>query len=237
MYPKLNDAERRDAIQTLVSRPHYALAMLEAMGRKEIPSGDLSAFGARGLLRFKNAHIEQKLNEVWGAVRQTSKQKTALMAKYKSLLTPEAMKRADLQAGHATFKKICGQCHKLFGEGGEVGPDLTGSQRANLDYLLENALDPNALIGSAYKLTNVVTDDGRLISGIVLRETDQVLTLRTVNETIVLRKDDIDTRAGSNVSMMPEGIFEKMRPEEIRNLVSWLRLKSPPSAGGDASSR
>ena len=77
------------------------------------------------------------------------------------------MPPADPDRGHALFGRICAQCHKLFDQGGDVGPDLTGSDRANPDYILENVLDPSASVGRDYTLTTVATRDGRLVAGIV----------------------------------------------------------------------
>ena len=107
-------------------------------------------------------------------------------------------------------------------EGGAIGPDLTGSQRTNLDYVLENMLDPSALVPREYQVQIVLTDSGRTITGIVKEETDRALTMQTQNEVIVVPKDEIDSRRQSNVSMMPEGVIEQLRPEELRDLVAYL---------------
>ena len=111
--------------------------MLDAKSRsrKVVPARDLSAATARQLLEFKDQRIAARLEQVWGTLRPTSKEKTALMAKYKAMLTPERLKAADLSGGRLVFSKTCQQCHKLFDAGNDVGPDLTGSDRANLDYI------------------------------------------------------------------------------------------------------
>ena len=85
------------------------------------------------------------------------------------------MKRADLSQGRALFKKTCATCHRLFGEGEQVGPDITGSNRANLDYLLENVVDPSAVLGKDYRMSVLALADGRVISGLVQKETDSAL--------------------------------------------------------------
>ena len=65
------------------------------------------------------------------------------MAKYKAVLSHAAAK-ADLSRGRLIFNRTCQQCHKMYDIGGDIGPNLTGSDRANLDYVLENVLDPSA---------------------------------------------------------------------------------------------
>ena len=86
------------------------------------------------------------------------------------------------------FNRICAQCHRLFDQGGDVGPDLTGSDRANPDYILENVLDPSAVVPNEYKLMVIDLLNGRRINGIVKAETDKSLTVRTATETLMLPK-------------------------------------------------
>ena len=92
------------------------------------------------------------------------------------------------------FAKNCAACHKLYDDGGDVGPQLTGSQRSNLDYILENVLDPSAVVPNEYKVTTIDLLNGRRINGIIKAETDKSLTVRTANETLVIPKDEIDAR-------------------------------------------
>ena len=116
-------------------------------------------------------------------------------------------------------------CHKLFGEGQAVGPELTGSQRANLDYVLENVLDPNAVVPFDYKMTQFYLKDGRQVSGLVKKDTPQAVTVRTVNEEVVIPVADIDERKPTNNSVMPEGLFDALKPDEVRDLVKYLMSK------------
>ncbi len=88
--------------------------------------------------------------------------------------------------------RTCQQCHTLFGVGGQVGPDLTGSNRADLDYVLSNVLDPSALIGKDYLAHVIATTDGRVLTGIIRAEDKDTITLVTANETITLPKSDVD---------------------------------------------
>ena len=96
--------------------------------------------------------------------------------------------------GLAVYGKTCQQCHILYGAGANIGPDLTGSNRADVDYLLSNIVDPSAVIAKEYRPTVVITTDGRVITGIVSAEDDKAITLRTATETIVLPKNEIDER-------------------------------------------
>src|SRR5262249_38853079 len=161
-FASLTDEEKADAVQTLASRPAYALALLDSVGKGIVPRRDVSPFTIRQLLGLKNAAIADKVHEVWGTIRPASREKGALVSRYKERLPPDSLKRAEASQGRQVFARTCAACHRLFGEGGAVGPDLTGSQRANLDYLLENVLDPSAVVFSEYQVTVIETKDGRV---------------------------------------------------------------------------
>ncbi|HAN98452.1 MAG TPA: hypothetical protein DCQ98_13910 [Planctomycetaceae bacterium] len=133
------------------------------------------------------------------------------------------------------FDKTCGACHQLFGTGGDVGPDITGSNRANLDYVLENMVDPSAVMGNDYRMTLIETDDGRLVSGLVKLETDSAVTVRTLNDTVVIAKEEIVARELSELSMMPEGLLDPLSEQEICDLIKYLASPRQVSARGSAS--
>jgi putative heme-binding domain-containing protein len=120
------------------------------------------------------------------------------------------------------FAKTCQQCHTLFGTGAKIGPELTGSNRADLDYLLTNIVDPSELIGKDYQPIVIATVDGRLLTGIVQNEDDVSVTLATANETVTVPKDEIDERVLSSKSMMPDDILKPLTEYEVRSLVAYL---------------
>ncbi len=224
-YAKLTDEEKADAVHTLASRPAYALALLDAVDRKQVPRADISPFTARQIQALNHKEASAKLEKVWGTIRPAAQDKSKLMAKYKSALKPEVQMQADLRNGRLLYNKHCANCHRLFGEGSPIGPDLTGSQRMNLDYLLENMLDPSAVVPRDYQVWVVATTGGRTITGIIKEDSERALTLQTQNELIVLPKDEVESRTLSNVSMMPEGQLDPLTIEEVRDLVGYL--KSP----------
>jgi putative membrane-bound dehydrogenase-like protein len=221
-YPKWNADEKSDVIQTLSSRSSYALALLDAIDKHIIPRADINSYTIRQLQALKSPEVAAKLAKVWGEIRPASAEKAKLMAKYKGELRPDVLKQANLVNGRALFQKTCATCHRLFGEGSDIGPDLTGSQRTNLDYVLENVLDPSAIVPREYQVTVVVTTSGRTLSGIIKKETDAAVTVQTQNEQVLVPKSEIDSRTPTKVSMMPEGLFEQLRPEEVRDLVAYL---------------
>ncbi len=221
-YGKLTEAEKRDAINTLCTRLNYAAALLDAIEKEKLPRTDLHAYNVQALLRFNDENLQARIKSVWGEFRATAKDKQELIAKHKANLTPARVKNGDLSNGRRLFAKTCQNCHTLFGEGQKVGPDITGSNRANLDYILENMLDPSAIVGKDYRATIIETKDGRVVTGLIQKETDSAITLRTINDTIVVAKADIEDRKLSELSIMPEGQLNTLTPDEVRDLVAYL---------------
>jgi putative heme-binding domain-containing protein len=240
-YPKLTDAERQDAVLTLASRPAWALSLLDAVEKKRIPSRDVSAFVIRQLSTLGDKQLDQRIRKVWGTVRPTSASRKKLIAAFKKRLTADVLKKADRSAGRLVFHKTCAACHRLFDDGKRIGPELTGSQRTNLDYLLENVLDPNAVIGRDFQMSILVTDSGRIITGIIKEETAKTLTVQTANEAVILAKADIEARKRSPVSLMPEGQLEKMTIREVRDLFGYLmggtQVRLPKSSTANGANR
>jgi putative membrane-bound dehydrogenase-like protein len=222
LYPSFTDAEKADAVATLASRPAFALALLDAIETGTVRRQDVSVFTVRQLQGLKDPAIRARLARVWGTVRPSSKEKKAVIAQYKGLLPPDYLKAADLTHGRQLFAKHCASCHRLFDDGARIGPELTGSQRANLDYVLENVLDPNAVVAKEYQVTRFVLKSGRIVEGVVPQEDARTVAVQTPTERIIVPADEIEAREPLKVSLMPEGLLEQLSREEARDLVAYL---------------
>ena len=223
-YSQFDTAQKRDALNTLASRPAYAIALLKAVEQKKILATDLSADLVRQLRSLKNEEIEPYITKVWGTLRDTPADKAQLITSLRAMLraAPKDTQRPDLALGRAIFAKTCQQCHTLFGTGSKVGPELTGSNRADLNYILSNIVDPSAQIGKDYQVQVIVTKEGRTLNGIVKGEDQNAVTLATANETVILPKTEIDERVTSDKSMMPDDILKPLNEREIRSLIAYL---------------
>jgi putative heme-binding domain-containing protein len=222
IYPALNELEKNSALSTLASRPVYASALLSAVAVGKIERREISAYVARQIHSLGDDKVNKTLSEIWGEVRQTSTQKQALIAKYKNLLTPEKLAKADPRRGRLLYQKNCGKCHKMFDAGENIGPNLTGSNRANLDYILHNAVDPSSEIGKDYQLSVVVTVQGRVLNGIVRKRNDQRIVIQTPTEQLIVPLADIDEEKLSPLSMMPAGQLELLSETEVQDLIRYL---------------
>jgi putative membrane-bound dehydrogenase-like protein len=221
-YVSFTAAEKQDAIQTLTARPAFALALLDAIEKGTIDRRDVSALIIRQLQALGDAGVNERLAKVWGDIRPAAADKQTRMQALKEQLAPETVKLADLSRGRAIYAQHCGTCHRLFGEGGRVGPELTGSQRASLDYILDNVLDPSAIVPRDYKAHVLRLADGRVVQGVILEETVPMLVVQTANETLRIPTGEIENRKESGLSMMPEGLFDRLTAEQLRDLVGYL---------------
>ena len=129
----------------------------------------------------------------------------------------------DRSRGRVVFEQVCQQCHKLFGEGGEVGPEITGSQRNNLDYVLNNIVDPNSTVGKDFQAWNVFTIDGQTHNGLITRETPQSIVLHTATKIVSIPTAEIEERQKTALSMMPEGLLPLLQDSQVLDLVKYLQ--------------
>ncbi len=222
--PKLTTSELPDAINTLASTKEGAKALLKAVQAKTIPATSLSPFLIRQLSAFNEPEINALIKSAWGDVNAPKAGMTERVKKYRDLLTPAALAKGNAVTGKSIFMATCGACHKLFGEGQNVGPDITGSNRADLNYLLENVLDPNAVIGKAYQLNVFTMKDGRVMSGIIKDENTAAVKIAMMGGVeFTLPVADIAKREVSKLSTMPEGLFDALPPEMVVYLVKYLQ--------------
>jgi len=225
-YGAFHPLERPAVLDTLVSRKAFAMAMLDGVAKGSIPKSDLTAFHARQVRSMNDEALSKKLTEVWGELRDTPADKTAKVTALKSTLTPETLAKADKAKGRVGFNKLCGSCHTLYGQGGQIGPDLTGSGRDNIDYVLENLIDPSAAVTADYRMVVVATNDGRVLNGIIKAKTDRTITLQTQTEAITLPNSEIEAIKPSPQSLMPEGQLDPLTEAEVRDLIAYLMSRS-----------
>ena len=221
-YRKFDLPARRAAVSTLAGRSDYAAKLIAAVRSGAVPAADLTAATARQLRDLGDPSVDAFVDSVWGVARTSPKEKTDLMAKYKALLTDARVKAADASHGRAVFNRTCAQCHTLYGEGGAVGPDLTGSNRFNLDYVLQNVIDPSAVIAKEFQVTLIRTKDGRVVSGIA-QEGDHSVKMVAETGTVVVPREEIDKIKRSDLSMMPDGLIHGLSDKDVADLVAYLR--------------
>jgi len=223
LHESLTLEERRALVDALTTRAEFASILLDALEARRIERGEIGAFAARKIESFGYDGLTARLNALWGSVRATPEAKQRSIASYRERLSLAVVAAGDRARGREVFSRTCQQCHALFGVGGDVGPELTGANRTDLEYLLSNIVDPSAVVGKDYLSTLVWTTDERLVSGILREETASSLVLRTERERVVIPKSEIESRRTSELSTMPEGLLETLRPDEVVDLFAYLQ--------------
>jgi putative membrane-bound dehydrogenase-like protein len=236
-YRSFHPSERSAAIEVLVSRPAFARALLDQVAAGKIRREEITAFHARQILSLGDLALTRRLSEVWGELRGSADDRRARMAELKSRLDAATLAAADRGRGRALFDRLCASCHRLHGQGGEIGPDLTGSGRDNIDYLLENIVDPGATVSADFRMVVVALRDGRVLNGLVKAQTARTLTLQTQTEALNLDRDEIEGIRPSGSSLMPDGLLDPLKPDEIRDLIAYLSHATQVPLPSEASSQ
>ena len=221
-WPERSQEQQAATVATLTSRASYAKVMLEAVKAGKVPAAAISPFQARQIRNLGDEVLTKLLTEAWGEIRDTPEAKKAEFAKWEAVLKPAALAKADKSKGRLMFTAACGACHKMYGQGGAIGPELTGSDRRNLKYLLENILDPSAVVPADFRVSIFHLKDGRTLSGVVPEQTERTLTIQTPAERLTLERTQIVKQEQMAQSLMPEGLLAALGEENVLNLIAYL---------------
>jgi putative membrane-bound dehydrogenase-like protein len=216
---------RDQVLALLCTRPSWAGALLDAAARGEIAAKDLSPAHVQRIAQLPDSALLNRLEAFWGKVpRVGSPEKKRRIAEIRGLL-PEGDK-GNAGRGKPVFKENCAVCHKLFEEGETIGPDLTGAERGNLDFLMTSLVDPSALVRKEYQAQTIALRDGRVLSGLIVDENDRLLTLVDSNrQKTMIARESVEMVKPSDVSVMPEGLLDKLSEPQIRDLFRYLQSR------------
>ncbi|MFA6946962.1 MAG: c-type cytochrome, partial [Pedobacter sp.] len=227
-YPQFRgDAGVRNAaLDLFASRTSWANDLFTAISEtKRISKDDVPDQVARRLKQLNEPKISALADKYWPNVKlATSSEKNEAIAKYAKLIRSGS---GDVKKGRILYLANCGYCHRLFNEGGSIGPDLTGYERSNVNYFLLNVIDPNADIREGYGLHRVTTKDGRTIEGKIAASNGDTHTIQTqAGKEIILSVGQIREMKALPVSIMPERILDRLKDQEIRDIFSYIMKKN-----------
>ena len=229
--PKLPPAARIAAVDTLVARVDSARRLLDEIAAGKIARTMISPGQARQVSQLGDRTLTAQLELVWGLVGRTSATTAATIARLRTQLAPATLAAANVRAGATLFDQRCASCHLLFGRGQSVGPDLTGSGRKDLEYLLLNIVDPNASVPADYRVATITLKDSRVLSGSIVSESPQSLIVRLQNSQTTVDRADVKSLERLPISLMPPGLLEAMSATEVRDLFGYLM------SAGDAAGK
>ncbi|HYF33844.1 MAG TPA: PVC-type heme-binding CxxCH protein [Prosthecobacter sp.] len=228
-WPSRSVEQQAASVNTLVSRPAYAHALLDAVKSGKVPATVITPFQARQIRSLNDEALTKKLTVVWGELRETPEAKKTELAKWSAVLAPEVVAGGDMAKGRLVFQSVCASCHKLYGEGGALGPDLTGGDRHKLTYLLENIIDPNAVVPADYRVSVFKLKDGRTLTGVLPEQNERTVTIQTPAERLVVERSQITEQTQLPMSLMPEGQLTALGEENARHLMKYLMSQGPDS--------
>ena len=220
-YAKLGSEEKRVVVETLASRKSYARSLVAAMRKGKVTKEEIPAYVARNL----HAMLGDSFEKVYGKIQTVSADKDKQIAKYKAMVLASDMSKADASRGRMVYQRACGACHIMYGEGGKIGPELTGSNRSDLDYFLLNVLAPSYDVPEGYRMVTITSKDGQVLVGNVIEENANKVVLNMVGQQSVIAKAEVKTRVTSKISMMPEGLLLSLKDPEILDLIKYLRTE------------
>ncbi|MBS0210203.1 MAG: ThuA domain-containing protein [Planctomycetes bacterium] len=225
-YPDLTDDVRSVAQSLLVGRKRWAIDLLAAVDRDQIPARGIPLDVVRKLTVHRDETIAAGVAKHWGKIDGAT---TAQMQ------TRIAQLRDTLESGNGTpyegkklFTTTCAKCHQLFGQGGQIGPDLTSFKRDDLSNMLVNIVNPSAEVREGFETYQAVTNDGRVVIGFLVERDNQVVVLRGADgQNVSLPQSEIEELARAPKSIMPEGQLDTMTEQQVRDLFAYLRSTQP----------
>jgi putative heme-binding domain-containing protein len=225
-YPSMPPDLKPLAVNALTHSVAGGQALMKAIEQKVVAATDVNANNARQLVGLNDDALTKRVNAVWGKVKTArDPERVKIVQQYRELVTKHP---GDPKRGWAVFTAKCAQCHTIYGAGGQVGPDLTGVGRQDLDAVLTNVIDPNLVIGAPYFVHVARKKNGTVFNGMLVENSDQRVVLKDGTKTETISKSDLDRLVVQEISMMPEGLEKTMSEAEFCDLVSFLLTREPP---------
>lgn len=226
LYPLMPADVKTKAQVLLCGRPASALEFLKEVDAGRVPPKEVPLDQLQRIMTYKDKDLTQLVEKHWGKVgAQTTGEKTSRIRSLAHILNQGPGNPTN---GKVLFTKTCAVCHTLFGEGGKVGPELTGADRKNRDFLLTSIVDPSAFIRPEFVAYVIEMKDGRVLTGLLVEQSPEAVTLIDAKaEKTVLARSKIDTMEPSSTSLMPEKLLDPLDDQEIRDLFGYLQSAGP----------
>jgi putative heme-binding domain-containing protein len=227
-YPTLAPEVQPLAIELIMQRELWARKLLDAVLQDRLPKSVLDANHLRKIVESNDREALWAVEKTFGKIRaERNPEREKVVAEMGEYLQANI---GDPIAGQNVFKNLCAQCHTIYGQGGNVGPDITANGRASFDQLVSNVFDPSLVIGADYQVSTVVTKDGRNLTGLVVEDNERRVVIRMAGENEeTVPRNNVEYTRRSKLSMMPEGVENVFSKKELCDLFAFLSLDKPPT--------
>jgi putative heme-binding domain-containing protein len=224
-YPrKDHQAWRSRARELLLSRISWARAYLAAIDRGDLIASEVTLDQLGRFATLRDPKLAALVRKHWGVTRGTTREER--LAEVRRLNNDLRAAIGDTVRGRQLFREHCATCHRLFGEGETIGPDLTHANRHDRDFLLVSLVDPAGVVRKEYQAYNLATKDGRIVSGLIVEQTPDVITLRGAKgERTRVARSQIEDLKEMETSLMPESLYKEFGPQQLRDLFSYLQTE------------
>ena len=214
------------AISTLLGRAGWTAELLRAIDAGTLPRTDLGTTQIQRVRQYDDPAVVALADKLFGKVtKATSREMEQEVERVTRLVTTGA---GDARAGRELFTQRCAVCHTLFGKGGKLGPDLTGYERRNVDFLVVSVVDPSAYIREEYTAFRIRTRDGETLIGIITeRAANQITIVDSSQQKTVVPKAQILEERAKTTSLMPEGLLAGLSNQQVRDLFKYLSSEKP----------
>jgi putative membrane-bound dehydrogenase-like protein len=233
-YAAMPPALRTKTCDVLLGRKAGAARLLAAVGRGQIDAKEVPLDALRLVALHQEPDLDALVKKHWGSIKAgTPEERLAEMRRINNDLRAGP---GDPRAGKQLYATHCGTCHRLFGEGNQIGPELTHANRKNLDELLATIVNPSAMIRKEYLSYQVHTTDGRVLNGLIAEQSPSRITLLGAkNERTQIERDQIESLDESPTSLMPDNLLQPLKPQELRDLFSYLQSDAALDSAAEAS--
>jgi putative heme-binding domain-containing protein len=221
-FSTLSARTRARSIELLCTRPSWSLKLAESIERKAIAADVVPRDLAQRLRQYDDPRLHKLVERIWGKFRAATPFET--QGRITAILQSLSKGKGDAVRGRQYFEKTCANCHKLHGSGSAVGPDLTAAERKNRELLVQNIVDPSAVIRQEFTSHVALTKDGQVLTGLLAESTPDLITLVDVkNQRTVLKRSELEELKESTVSLMPDRLLDDMTDQQIRDLVAYVQ--------------
>ena len=234
VYPTAALESKRVAEAVLSSRAGWSKMFLETIKlsqtglsmTRRIPVKSIPVGIVQRVKQYKQSDLKTLAEELWPT--PSREDSVATEARISEVSKWVRSSTGDPYAGRTLYQNICASCHKLFGQGAEVGPELTTFKRDDLESMVLAIVNPGAEIREGYENYSIETRDGRSLSGFLVEQTKDTIVLRGLDgHNTLLNRSELTEIRPPGTSLMPEGLLDGLTEEQVRDLFAYLRSTQP----------